>query len=884
MATNKERIEPLDRQPPSPRPPRWADHLLDWFVAPHRREDLQGDLQEIFLKRVAQVGLTQARREYSWAVLHYLTPFFYQRKPNEYPNPATTDMLQNYLKIAFRNLTKNQVYSVINIGGLAVGMAVAMLIGLWVYDEFSFNQYHPNYDRIAQVMQHATSNGKVESQVANPAVMGPELRAKYGSNFKYVVQASWPGSYVLSIGDNHVSKEGIYFEPDGPAMLGLRMRQGTYAGLKDPYSIMLSESVAKSLFGDQNPIGKTLKVSRKYDVKVTGVYEDLPYNTSFRKVTVIMPWALWLIDNPWAKTMKKPWGSNFSQTYAQVADHVDMEDASTRIKSVKLDNLSKEEARYKWVAFLHPMSKWELYGEFKNGVNTGGQIKYVWMFGIIGVFVLMLACINFMNLATARSEKRAKEVGIRKAVGSVRSQLVNQFFAESYLVVLLAFLVAVLLVLLLLPPFNEVADKKIEFLWSKPLFWFICLAFIGITGLVAGSYPAFYLSSFQPLSVLKGTFRVGKWAAVPRQGLVVVQFTVSIVLIIGTIIVYQQIQHAKNRPIGYNRNGLVNLSVEKEIKDHFEAFRAELKSAGAIEEMAASSSPLTGVWNTNGGFDWAGKDPNLAVDFPNSNVTYEWGKTVGWKVKEGRDFSREFATDSSAFIINEAMRQFLPFKNPVGKILKWENKPYTIIGVVSDIMAESPFYPVRPSLYHLDSDTPWNMTIRLKAAKSPSQSMALMEQIWRKYVPNVPFQYDFVDQQYGSKFKAEERIGTLSAYFAVLAIFISCLGIFGMASFVAEQRTKEIGIRKVLGASVINLWQLLTKDFALLVLVACVIASPIAYYYLTDWLQGYDYRVAISWWVFVVAAVGALGITLLTVSFQSIKAALMNPVKSLRSE
>ena len=357
-------------------------------------------------------------------------------------------MLRNYLKIAIRNLAKNQVYSFINIGGLAIGLAVAMLIGLWMYDELSSNKYHPDYDRIAQVMQHATFNGEVDSQVANLGVTGPEIRSKYGSNFKYVVQASWPGSYVLSIGDNHVPKEGIYFEPDGPAMVSLRMQQGTYAGLKDPYSIMLSESVAKSLFGDQNPIGKTLKVSRKYDVKVTGVYEDLPYNTSFRNVKVIMPWALWLIDNPWAKTMKNPWGSNCSQTYVQVDDHVAMEDASTRIKTVKLDNVSKEAAKYKWPVFLHPMSKWQLYNEFKNGVNTGGQIKYVWMFGIIGVFVLMLACINFMNLATARSEKRAKEVGIRKAVGSVRSQLVNQFFAESYLVVFMAFIVSVLLVFL----------------------------------------------------------------------------------------------------------------------------------------------------------------------------------------------------------------------------------------------------------------------------------------------------------------------------------------------------------------------------------------------------------------------------------------------------
>jgi putative ABC transport system permease protein len=866
-------------------PPRFATRLLHWFYASRQAEEMEGDLDELFHQRVRKVGLTQARWRYVRDVVSLLRPSLMKREEQHYSKPTNTTMLRNYLTIAWRNLRKNTVYSFINIGGLAVGMAVAMLIGLWIYDELSFNQYHPNYERIAQVMQHATFNGKVGSQVANPGVMGPEIRAKYGSNFKYVVQASWPGSYVLSIGDNHVSKEGIYFEPDGPAMLGLRMRQGTYAGLKDPYSVMLSESVAKSLFGDQNPLGKTLKISRKYDVKVTGVYEDLPYNTSFRNVKIIMPWALWLIDNPWAKTMENPWGSNFSQTFAQVADHVTMEEASKRIKNTKLANVGKEETKYNWVVFLHPMRKWELYSEFKNGVNTGGQIKYVWMFGIIGIFVLLLACINFMNLATARSEKRAKEVGIRKAVGSVRSQLINQFFAESYLVVFLAFLIAVLLVVLLLPPFNEVADKKIEFLWTNPQFWLISLAFIGITGLLAGSYPAFYLSSFQPLSVLKGTFRVGKWAAIPRKALVVVQFTVSIVLIIGTIIVYQQIQHAKNRPIGYNRNGLVNMGVEKEISDHFDAFRAELKSASAIEELAVSNSPLTGVWNTNGGFDWAGKDPTLAVDFPNSNVTFEWGKTVGWKVKEGRDFSRDFATDSSAFVINEAMKQFLGFKNPVGKILKWDNKPYTIIGVVSDIMAESPFYPVRPSLYHITgSDYQGNMVLRLNAAKSPNQSIALIEQIWRKYVPNVPFQYEFVDQQYGAKFKSEERIGTLSAYFAVLAIFISCLGIFGMASFVAEQRTKEIGIRKVLGASVMNLWQLLTKDFAVLVLFACVIASPIAYYYLADWLKEYDYRVEISWWVFVVAAVGALVITLLTVSYQSIKAALVNPVKSLHSE
>lgn len=793
-------------------------------------------------------------------------------------------MLLNYLKIAWRNLLKNKMYSFINIGGLAVGMAVAMMIGLWVNDELSFDTYHQNYDRIAQVMQHATFNGKVGTQTSNPAQMAPEIRAKYGSSFKHVVQSSWEGSYVLSLGDNHVTKEGIYFEPEAPAMLGLKMRYGTYAGLKDPYSIMLSESVAKSLFGNQNPLDKTLKINRTYDVKVTGVYEDLPYNTSFRNVKVIMPWSLWLIDNPWVKQMEDPWDSNFSQTFVQVADNVTIDVASKRIKNVKANNLNKEELKYKWEAFLHPMSKWALESEFKEGINTGGNIRYVWMFGIIGVFVLILACINFMNLATARSEKRAKEVGIRKAVGSVRSQLINQFFSESYMVVVFAFVVSLLFVTLCLPFFNEVADKKIELPWTNPVFWLLSLSFISVTGLLAGSYPALYLSSFQPLKVLKGTFRVGKWAAIPRKALVMIQFTVSVVLIIGTIIVYQQIQYAKNRPIGYERNGLISMGMDKEIQDHFEAFRGELKSAGAIEELTASNSPLTGVWNTNGGFDWEGKDPNLGVDFPNSRVTKEWGKTVGWKIKQGRDFSREFATDSSAFIINEAAAKFLGFKDPIGKILKWNGKPYTIIGVVGDIMAESPFYPVRPSLYHARDKNLYNLTIKLNPAQSSSKSIATIERIWKKYVQNVPFSYEFIDQQYGNKFKAEERIGTLSLYFAALAILISCLGLFGMASFVAEQRTKEIGIRKVLGASVPNLWRMLSGDFVGLVLLSCLIASPIAYYYLNDWLKGYDYHVEISWWVFAVAALGALIVTLLTVSYQTLRAALINPVKSLKSE
>ena len=794
-------------------------------------------------------------------------------------------MIKNYFKIAWRNLIKSKGYSAINIGGLAVGMAVAMLIGLWVFNELNYNKYHKNYDRIAQVMQHANHNGEINTQNANPFLMAAELRAKYGSNFKYVVQASWTEDHLLTVNDENIIKSGMYFEPDAPEMLSLEMVKGDKSGLKDPYSILLAESTAEAIFGKENPMNKTIKFDRFVDLKVTGVYKDLPDNTTFKSIKMMMSWQLWLIRNPWVKQLNPAWGSNQSQTFVQLADNADMTKVSAKIKNVKLDNLSKEEAKSQWVVFLQPMSKWNLYSEFKNGVNVGGNIQYVWLFGIIGIFVLILACINFMNLSTARSEKRAKEVGIRKTVGSLRSQIIKQFFAESYLVVLLAFLLCLVLVALLLPLFNDVAGKKIEIAWTSPVFWSFSIIFILVTGLVSGSYPALYLSSFQPIKVLKGTFRVGKFAAVPRKVLVTLQFTVSVMLIIGTIVVYQQIQHAKNRPLGYTRQGLVKLNFEPEIKEHYEAVRTELKNLGAIEEMTASQSPLTAVWNSAGGYDWEGKDPNLSVDFPTSRMTYEFGKTVDWKVKKGRDFSRKFATDSAAFVINESAAKFFGFKDPVGKTLKWNNERFTIIGVVSDIMQESPFYPVRPSLYHLgDYDGLTILILKLSPQKNAAHQLSLIENVWKKYASGVPFSYKFVDEQFEEKFKAEERIGKLASYFAVLAIFISCLGLFGMASFVAEQRTKEIGIRKVLGASVGNLWRLLSTEFFVLVLISCIIATPIAWYYLKNWLTNYDYRITIEWEVFALAAGAALIITVVTVSFQAIKAALANPVKSLRSE
>ncbi len=781
-------------------------------------------------------------------------------------------------------MLRNKVYSFINIGGLAVGMAVAMLIGLWIYDELSFDKYHQNYERIAQVMQNQTYNGEVGTEKSVPPIIADEIRNVYGSDFKYVVQSSWTENRLFKVGNKKFIKSGNFFEPKITELLSLKMLAGTRNGLVDPYSILLSESVAKTYFGNTNPINQIIRISDQFDLKVTGIYEDFPANSTFRNITFMLPWELYLIQNPSIKTMNNPWDNNFTQCFAQIADNADMDKVSAKIKNVKLDKVEKEDAKFKPEMFLQPMSKWHLYSDFKNGQNNGGLIDYVWLFGIIGIFVLLLACINFINLATARSEKRAKEVGIRKAIGSVRWQLIVQFFSESLVVVSLSFVFSILLVSLFLPLFNELTDKKMTLLWSNSAFWLFGIGFSLITGVIAGSYPAFYLSSFEPVKVLKGTFKIGRFASTPRKVLVVFQFTVSVTLIISTLIVYHQIQFAKNKPVGYNREGIVSTFFSSGIYSHFEAIRDELINNQAIEEMAQSSSPLTEIWRTTSGFEWEGKDPNFAEEFPLNTISYDYGKTISWEIKEGRDFSKELSTDSMAFILNESAVKFMGLKNPIGKTIKWNNKPFTIIGVAKDLIVESAFEPVKPTLYNLAGQQQNVIIFKMNPMKSMNESLEKIEKCFLKYSPEMLIEYRFINQEYAQKFATEERIGKLSAVFAGLAILISCLGIFGLASFVAEQRTKEIGVRKVLGASVPQLWALLSKDFVFLVIISFVVASPIAYYFMNEWLQKYTYRTEISWWVFALSGVGALAITLLTVSWQSIKAAVANPVTSLRSE
>ena len=793
-------------------------------------------------------------------------------------------MFTNYLKTAWRNLFKSKTSSIINISGLAVGMAITILIALWIYDEVNFDTYHKNYDRIVQVMQHQNFNGKVETQTANPAVMAEELRRLYGTSFKYAIQGSMNYDHGIVYADKIFSKPGSYFEPEIVDMLSLKMLYGSKNGLKEMNSILLSQSVATAIFGKEDPTGKLLRVDNKANVKVTGVYEDLPENTTFHALNFILPWQLYLSQNSWIQQSDDPWGRNFTLTFAQVADNVNIEKLSASIRDIKLNRLDASYKQYKPVVFLHPMRKWHLYADFKEGINTGGRIETVWLFGIIGIFVLLLACINFMNLSTARSEKRAKEVGVRKTIGSNRKQLIVQFFSESAMTALIAFGFSILLASLVMPFFNAVADKKMVIPWRDPLFWLTGLSLSLFTGFLAGLYPALFLSSFQPVKVLKGTFRAGRYAALPRRILVVIQFTVSIVLIIGTIIVYKQINLGMQRPIGYNRDGLITHKITEETHKRFEVIRVELKSSGAIVDMTESGSPTTNVWNTNGGFDWEGKDPNIGVDFPNNGVTHEYGKTIGWKLKQGRDFSREFASDSAAFILNESAVDFIGLKDPVGKTIHWNGKPFTIIGVVKDMLVQSPYKPVRASLFHLSSEQLNIFILKINPTWSVKNALAKIEAVFKEHDPTSPFKADFTDEQFAKKFDNETRIGKLSTFFAILAIFISCLGLFGLTSFMAEQRIKEIGIRNVLGASVLNIWKLLSKDFILLVMLSCLIAIPIASYYMHTWLQKYDFRTDISWWVFVLAAIGALVITMITVSFQAIKAALANPVKSLRSE
>jgi ABC-type antimicrobial peptide transport system permease subunit len=790
-------------------------------------------------------------------------------------------MLSSYVNIARRNLLKNKFSSIINIGGLAAGMAVAMLIGLWIHDETSYNKNFDNYDRLGKLWQFVKFDKEKSSYDVMPIPLAAELRNKY-PDFQAISMASENEDEVLTIGDKKLTDKGAYVEPVFTDMFSLRMVEGTTKGLQDPNSILLSQSLAKSLFGNQDPMGQQLRVANKQNVKVTGVYRDFPDNSDFEQYHFLAPWQLYVHLNSMSTNDLQQWDNNSFQIFAQLKPGATFAAVSAKIKETRM--LKSDPPAYHPEFFVFPMSRWHLYSDFKDGVNTGGLIQFVWLFGIIGVFVLLLACINFMNLSTARSERRAREVGIRKAIGSLRIHLIAQFLTESVLVAFVAFVGAIVLTSLALPFFNDIAGKKMTIPWASARFWLTGVSFSLLTGLIAGSYPAVYLSSFRPVKVLKGAFKAGRLASIPRKVLVVLQFTVSVSLIIGTLVVLRQIQYAKDRPVGYDQHKLIEVLMNTpELQQHARAIRTALLSSGAVENLSASSAAITGQ---NGGatnVSWPGKRADQHNLLISNVVTPEFGKTVGWRITAGRDFSRDFGDDSAAIILNQSALNLIALKNPLGQLFYWHNTPYHIIGIARDMIRESPFKPVLPSFFTLGTDLS-TIQIKLSPKLTTDEALAKCSAVFKQFNPSSPFTYTFVDDDYGKKFLGEERIGKLAAFFAALAIFISCLGLYGLVSFVAEQRTREIGIRKILGATVPGIWQLLSREFMALVFIALCIAIPLAYYFMGKWLLNYDYRAPLSWWIFGASGAGALIITLITVSFEAIKAAIANPIKSLRTE
>jgi putative ABC transport system permease protein len=794
-------------------------------------------------------------------------------------------MIRNYFKVAWRNLVKNKVYSLLNIVGLASGMAVAMIIGLWIYDEVSANRHFKNYDTLYQVMMHQTFDGKRGSQQALPFPIGEELKAKY-PDLKAVAMCDWGQQHSLVYGEKKINKDGHFISEDAISMFSIKILNGDKNPLHDPYSIVLTDETAHILFGDENPLGKIIRMDNTTNLKVTAVVAKQPKNSSL-SFNFLIPFYLQESIYPWVKQFHKTnWGNNSWPVYVQLNNNANLNAVNAKIKDVVISHFTDENTlkTIKPEVFIHPMAKWRLYSDFEDGKNTGGFIKYVRMFGILGFVVLLIACINFMNLSTARSEKRAKEVGVRKAVGSGRKQLIRQFLSESMLIAALALLLALLLVAIALPFFNTLTQKSMSLQIANPFFWGIMIAFTALTGLLAGSYPAFYLSSFNPVRVLKGNLKAGKSSSLPRKILVVVQFASSVILMIGTIVIYQQIQYGKNRPIGFNNKGLISVNWSDDLQKNYEALRQELLSTGAVVSMCKSNSPPSQIYSNNNGWEWKNSQPvEKSVIFSTIATSYDYTKTLGIKVIEGRDFSRNFA-DSNTVILNQAAVKRMGLKNPVGEMLRWNNKPMIVIGVVPDVQMESPFRPISPLTIIFDKDWVGYVNIRMNPGMSASKAISLMKPVFDKYNPAFPFEYQFADEQYAKKFNYEELVGNLAAIVAVLAIFISCLGLYGLASFTAEQRIKEIGVRKVLGASVINLWQLLSKDFVVLVLTACVIAIPVAWYFMNEWLKSYNYKTTIGLGIFALVVLVSIVITLITVSFQAIKAALSNPVKSLRTE
>jgi len=793
-------------------------------------------------------------------------------------------MYKHYLLLALRQLRRNRGYSFINIFGLATGMAIAIVIGIWAVDELSIDQGIPNGDRVVEIMQNQWPKGQTDEKTP-PAYVGttvspalnPLLKnGEFKDVFDKTAMILWAGQHLLVNGEKSIAKTGTSAEYTFPVIFGYRFLSGNAESMRDPNTALISRSTAIALYGTENAVGKTFKYENRRPFTVGGVYANQPANSSLHNVDFFISMA-----NEETSQVRNTndFENHACRIFALLADNVTADQATARVKNICSPFVKFAYETYKVLPFQG------LYLHYDESNSIGeGRIVYVRLLEIIGVFILLLACINFMNLATARSEKRAKEVGIRKTVGSLRVDLISQFLGESILLAFFSFVFAVALAALTLPWFNQLAGKTMTFPWTNLLFWSLSLICVLLTGLLAGSYPAFYLSSFQPMKVLKGLFKAGKGASNPRKILIIAQFSISLALVIGTIVVFRQIQFAKDQPLGYDQGGLITVPVNtQELDTHYEALRQGLLNTGVVENITNASADINGFYQNNM-LEWEGMtEESKNISFRDIFVNADFGSTIGWKIVKGRDFSREHPTDSMAVIVNETGARILGFNDPIGKTIKHWGKSYTIIGVAKNMISNSPYYPVQPAIFMGEGGHAVFM-IRIKPGTSAHTALAAIEPVFKQFNPASPFIYSFIDKEFQKKFNTESRIGNLATVFSGLAILISCLGLFGLASFVAEQRTKEIGIRKVLGARVTGLWALLSIDFIKLVALSILIAMPLSYYCMHQWLQNYALHTSLSAWIFVVAGVGLLLVTLATVSYQAVRAALMNPIKSLRTE
>lgn len=791
-------------------------------------------------------------------------------------------MFKNYITIAWRSLKKNRLYTFLNIIGLGSGMAAAILIGLWIVDEVSANRYHQEYGQIALLQKNRRYNGSVFTEVSNPIPLGQELRNLFPDDLEEVVVSSYGGERSLRTGDKTLVRRGLFMEEGGIAILGLELTQGTLKRQLDPNTIYLSESVSKALFGAKSPIGKIVRMDENLNLEIVGVFKDLPKNSTYRAISFYGAFKTFENMAAWVRDSKEDWNNNAFPIYVKLATNVDFGVVSKKIEQTlynATEDISKPEL------FLHPMAKWHLYPEFENGKAIGTGVKNVWLFGTIGVLILLLASINFMNLSTARSVKRSKEIGIRKSVGSRRGQLIGQFLTETYLTVFLAILIALILTALFLPAFNDLANNTLEIPWKNPIFIIGIVVFTIITGFLAGSYPAMYLSSFKPVQVLKGHKKSGEKETIFRKGLVVLQFGISIALIIGTILIYQQIELAKDRPMGYEQNSLIFFQKRSdELRGHFWAMREGLLSSGGVTEMAESSGPITEMWTMGSGFEWQGKDPTSNEDFITLQVTPEFGATVEWKILQGRDFSRDFATDTEAIILNESAVTYMGLENPIDQLIRWEGVNYKVIGICENLVMESPFEKVKPTVFTMKKANLPFVTMRMNPNLGISESRIRVKKVLESFSPNGEFNIKFANEEFGQKLWREEQVAKLATSLSLMAIFISFLGIFGLSSFMAQQRSKEISVRKILGASLKHILQLMTLDFVRLIAVGCLLAFPVAYLFMDNWLSSYDIKIDISFWVFALVGIVVMLLTLFTVGLRSVHTARINPVKSLRVE